>query len=323
MKEDECFLLDANELDKIAITRGVVAGLVAVISLVVTYLVMLRVYICIRHVEQTQDFFPHAFCTLRCVLNFICNPFLWVIFAHVFTCIAYTGHLGVSYNPNDIACRWFGFLIQWSESFAMTMSAFVSLYIVYYILNYGKPLTDNELNNQDLSSRVRYVLHGVIVSVIVLVLLLGTAGYNLPFVVHSYGPDAGPWCWIEDENEQMNFWFYPFWSIQLITFVTMIVNVILFSCKRANQKSIAGKMTALAALLILIYAQLLHACFVAFETIIKLNPSLRCKDATHVFWYIDSIMTPFAKLLTISAVLVLLTKRPLAKKSSSEFQPLI
>ena len=46
MNEEECFLLDANEL---AITRGVVAGLVAVISIAITCS-LLRVYIYIRHV---------------------------------------------------------------------------------------------------------------------------------------------------------------------------------------------------------------------------------------------------------------------------------
>lgn len=323
MKEDECFLLDQNELDKIAITRGVTAGLVAVISIAVTYVVLLRVYICIRHVEQSEDFFPHAFCTLRCVLNCVCNPLLWVVFAYVFTCLAYTAHLWVSFNPDDNVCRWFGFVIQWSESFAMLMFAFLSLYIFYYILSYGRPLTDNELNTTELSSRTRYILHAVVVGSVVLTLLLGTAAYNLPLVVHSYGPEAGPWCWIQDEKEQMYYWHFPFWCVQLVTFLTMVANVVLFSSTIAKKKAISGKLIAIATILILIYAQILHGGFAAFESIVRLNPRLRCTDATHIFWYIDSIMTPLAKLLIIATALVLLAMRPLAKKISAEFQPLI
>ena len=323
MKEDECFLLDENELDKIAITRGVATGLVTVVSVAATYLIVLRVCICARHTEQSRDFFPHAFCTLRCVLNRVSNPLLWVVFAYVFTCLAYTAHLWISFKPDDVTCRWFGFVIQWSESFAMAMSAFLSLYIFYYILSYGKPLTDSEINVHEQSSRIRYILHSVIVGVIVLLLFFGTAGYNLPLLVRSYGPEAGPWCWIEDEKEQLYFWYIPFWSLQLVTFVTMIMNVILFMCKIVRKKAVSGKMTAIAAIFILVYAQVLHASFAAFETIVRLKPSLRCNDATHVFWYIDSIMTPLAKLFTISAALVLLATRPLAKRSGAEFQPLI
>ena len=323
MKEDECFLLDANELDKIAITRGVAAGLVAVISIMAAYIVVLRVFCCSRHVEQSQDFFPHEFCTLRCVLNCVCNPFLWVVFAYVLTCLAYTAHLWVSFNPDGEVCRWFGYTIQWSESFAMAMSAFLSVYIFYYILSYGKPLTDNELNTQELSSRPRYILHAIIVAAIVLLLFFGTAGYNLPLLVRSYGPEAGPWCWIENETDQLHFWHYPYWSVQFFTLMAMVTNVVLFMCKIARKKAITGKMTAFAIILILIYAQILHGSFAAFESIVKLVPSLRCNEATHIFWYIDSIMTPLAKLLTISGALVWLATKPLAKIFTAEFQPLI
>ena len=323
MKEDECFLLEENELDNIAITRGLSSGLVVVLSVIATYGVVLRVFCCARHVEQSQDFFPHVFCTLRCVLNCVCNPMLWTVFAYVFTCLAYTAHLWVSFNPSDTVCQWFGYVIQWSESFAMAMSAFLSLYIFYYILNYGKPLTDNELNTQELTSRPRYVLHAVIVGGIILLLLLGTAGYNLPILIRSYGPEGGPWCWIQDEKEQLYYWHFPYWCVQLVTFIVMVANVVLFSCKMAKKKAVSGKMTAIAAILVLIYAQVLHGGFAAFESIVRLNPELRCNDATHIFWYIDSIMTPLAKFFTICAALVLLATKPLAKKISAEFQPLI
>ena len=323
MKDEECFLLDEDELDNIAVTRGVAAGLVAVISIVTTYAVLVRVYCCIRHTEQSLDFFPHAFCTLRCVVNCVSSPLLWVVFAYEFTCLAYTAHLWVSFNPDDTVCRWFGFTIQWSESFAMAMSAFLSLYLFYYIMSYGKPFTDNELDTQDLSSRTRYISHALIVGLIMLLLLLGTAGYNIPLIVHSYGAEAGPWCWIQNDREQMYFWHFPFWGLQLFTFLVMVANVILFCCKIANKKAITGKMTAITVILVLIYAQILHAGFAAFESIVRLNPNLSCNDTTHIFWYIDSIMTPLAKLFTIMAALVFMATKPLSKASNSEFQPLI
>ena len=324
MNEEDCFLLEENELDNIAITRGLACGLVALISLAATYAILLRVYCCARHAEQSQDFFPHAFCTMRCVLNCICNPMLWTVVAYVATCLAYTAHLWVSFDPDPSVCRWFGFSIQWTESFAMAMSAFLSLYIFYYLLSYGRPLTDNELNSQDLTSRPRCIIHAALVGATVIILLLGTAGYNLPILmVKSYGPEGGPWCWIEDEREQLYFWHFPYWGVQLVTFLVMVANVILFTCKIAGKKAIAGKMTGIATILVLIYAQGLHAAFAAFESIVRLNPNLRCNDATHIFWYIDSIMTPLAKMFTISAALVLLAAKPLAKKSSAEFQPLI
>ena len=321
--DDECFLLDANELDKIAITRGVTAGFVAVVSVVAAYTVFLRVNFCVRHVEQSQDFFPHAFCTLRWALNCVCNPFLWVVFAYVLTCLAYTAHLWVSYHPDAEVCRWFGYAIQSSESFAMVMSGFLSLYIFYYVLSYGKPLTDNEINTQELSSRLRYIVHAVLVAVVMILLLLGTAGYNIPLLVRSYGPEAGPWCWIKDKKEQLYFWHYPFWGVQLVTFVAMVANIVLFSFKIAKKKAVSGKMTALGVMLVLIYAQVLHGSFAAFESIVRLNPALQCSSATHVFWYIDSIMTPLAKLLTVLAALVWMGMKPLTKKLTAEFQPLI
>ena len=323
MKED-CFLLNENELDHIAITRGLAGGLVAIISLAAIYIAVLRVYCCARHVEQSQDFFPHAFCTLRCVLNCVCNPMLWTAVAYVLTCLAYTAHLWVSFRPDPSVCRWFGFSIQWTESFAMAMSAFLALYIFYYILGYGKPLTDNELNTQELSSRPRYVIHAAVVGASVLILLLGTAAYSFPLLtVKSYGPEAGPWCWIENDREQLYFWHFPYWITQLVTFVAMVANVVLFTCKIARKKAISGKMTAITAILVLLYAQGLHAAFSAFESIVRLNPDLKCNDATHIFWYIDSIMTPLAKMFTIAAALVLFATRPLAKKVNAEFQPLI
>ena len=324
MAEDDCFLLNENELDHIAITRGLTGGLVAIFSLAAIYLIILRVFCCSRHVEQSQDFFPHSFCTLRCVLSCVCNPMLWTAVAYVVTCLAYTAHLWVSFHPDDDVCRWFGFTIQWTESFAMAMSAFLALYLFYYLFSYGKPLTDNELHTQELSSRLRYILHAVVVACVVVTLLLGTAAYNFPLLtVRSYGPETGPWCWIEDEKEQLYFWHFPYWGTQLFTFVVMVANVILFTAKIARKKAIAGKMTGIAAILVLIYAQGLHAAFSAFESIVRLNPDFRCNNATHIFWYIDSIMTPLAKLFTISAVLVLFGTKPLAKKVSAEFQPLI
>ena len=325
MAEDEdCFLLEENELDNIAITRGLAGGLVSLVSIVTLYVVLLRVFCCVRHVEQSQDFFPHAFCTLRCVLNCVVNPMLWTAVAYVATCLAYTAHLWVSFNPDPSVCRWFGFAIQWTESFAMAMSGFLALYLFYYLLSYGKPLTDNELNSQDLSSRLRYIGHAIVVGAIVLVLLLGTAGYNLPILtIKSYGLEGGPWCWIENTREQLYYWHFPYWGVQLVTFLVMVANVILFTCKMASKKAVAGKMTGIAAILVLIYAQGLHAAFAAFETIVRLNPNLRCNDATHIFWYIDSIMTPLAKMFTISAAVVLLGARPFGKKVSAEFQPLI
>ena len=206
----------------------------------------------------------------------------------------------------------------------MAMSGFLAIYLFYYILSHGKPLTDNELNSQDLSSRLRYVGHAVVTGSVMLALLLGTAGYNLPLImIKSYGPEDGPWCWIQDTKEQLYFWHFPYWGVQLVTFVVMVANIILFTCKIANKKAVGGKMTGIGTILVLIYAQALHAAFAAFESIVRLNPNLRCNDATHIVWYIDSIMTPLAKLFTIAAVLVLLGMRPLGKKVSAEFQPLI
>ena len=45
----------------------------------------------------------------------------------------------------------------------MAMSGFLAIYLFYYILNHGKPLADNELNSQDLSSRLRYMGHAAVV----------------------------------------------------------------------------------------------------------------------------------------------------------------
>ena len=321
--DGDCYILSDDELKKIAVSRGVAAGLVAILSLTATYIVILRVFCCIRHTEQSKDFFPHAFCTARYVLSSVFNPFLWVAIAYTLSCLSYAAHIWVVFKENDGVCYWFGFAIQWLESYATAMSAFLSLYISYYILSHGRPLTDNELNQHTLSSRTRYLLHAVVVGFFVIFLPLGTAGYNIPFLVHSYGPNSGPWCWIEDESEQLFFWHIPFWSLQVVTLVVMVVNVIIFCCKVPQRKAVSGKMTALSAILILIYAHLLRGSFAAFETIVRLVPSLSCNDTSHAFWYIHSVMTPLSKLFTIVAVLVFVAAKPLRKKTCAEFQPLI
>lgn len=321
--DEDCYFLGDDELKKIAVTRGVAAGLVAILSLTASYFVVVRVFCCIRHTEQSKDFFPHAFCTARCVLSCMFNPFLWVALAYTLSCLSYAAHLWVVFKEDDSVCHWFGFAIQWLESYATVMSTFLSLYISYYILSHGRPLTDNELNHQTLSSSARYLLHATVVGFFVISLLLGTAGYNTPFLVHSYGPNAGPWCWIEEENEQVFFWYIPFWSLQGVIFVVMVINVIVFCCKVPQRKAVSGKMTAISAILILIYAHLLRGSFAAFETLVRLVPSLSCNDTSHAFWYIHSVMTPLSKLFTVLALLVFVAAKPLRKKTCAEFQPLI
>ena len=321
--DQDCHILTTEVLKKIAVTRGVAAVLVAIVSLPATYGVFLRVYCCVRHTEQSQDFFPHAFCTLRCILGAIFNPFLWVAATYTLSCLSYAAHLWVVFIENEAVCYWFGFVIQWLESYAAALSAFLSLYISYYILSNGRPLTDNELNHQTLSSRSRYLVHSAVVGLVLILLLVGTAGYNSPLLVNSYGNASEPWCWIHDYTEQLLFWHIPFWSLEFVIFVAMIFNVVLFFWKVPKRKAVTGKMTAIGAILVLIYAYLLRGSFAAFESIVRLVPSLSCTEATHVFWYIHSVMTPLSKMFIVLAVLVFVAVKPLRKKTSAEFQPLI
>lgn len=305
---DNCSILDLNDIGRIrgGVSIGVGSSLLIFIFFTV---VKLLCHQCKQVRKQTKKC-----CTCYTFHTFFCNPFLCLAVSCMLSSFSFSFNFGSI--SEEFYCHNLGYFIQALESFQNWMTLFFAFYFVFYVSCKGKPLTDDHVDEEALSShKCCYCLHAATVGFFMLLLVVLSIVYNLPDVLKmdggSYGK-SGPWCWIQGKEAQLHFWYLIYWIFQGLVFICFIVAIatLLFGgCKCCNRQ-VRWKKTrknctlALGLVAALLVYYFVHIIFVIIESVVRLDKGNDCSEVTKELWKAYAVSTPLSKLFLVGAALV-------------------
>ena len=310
---------DNEDFHRITLVRGYISVVVLLFCLVVLTIAVVNLR---NHVRKLQGY-PH-----RCLLFlfYLTSPFFLLAVSSLLPALSYTLVVSEADEPitEEYCRRGPAYLIQWFESAeTLAILAFSLYFTIYHIPHFNRlPVSEQEPLLRDHSSK-RFIKRYSVTSFLLFLAIYIVSGiYNLPPLFNDGYGKAGPWCWFQDHNDQLHYWFIEAWIFEILSFIVLNTAFILICCvttplgeRRRCLQNVKWEKTILVPFGLFYMYFILHFAFTIAEVVVRVT-----KVDKTALWYTYAVLSPLSILMVVISSVVLMSTiyRRMLNKPSME-----